>query len=52
MKNTITNLVTAVGFAVAFVGFCGAIISTLSAFIAMAGAGTAGITIAQFFVEG
>lgn len=40
-----------IGMGVAFIGFCGAIISTISTFTAMAGIGTATMGVAQFFME-
>lgn len=50
--NTIATAVACISFLVSFIGFCGAIISTLSAFTTMACTGTAGMAIAQFFMEG
>ena len=50
--HTIANVVSFISFALSFVGLCGAIISTLSAFTTMVYTGTAGMAIAQFFLEG
>lgn len=50
--NTIATAVAVVSLTVSFIGFCGAIISTVSAFTTMACTGTAGMAIAQLFMEG
>lgn len=54
-KYIINQLATAcgcIGLGVAFIGFCGAIISTITTFTAMAGIGTAIMGIALPFMEG
>lgn len=51
LVQSLVNACGYCGMAVGFVGFCGAIISTIDVFLTMAAIGTAMIGIAQFFME-